>query len=101
MNVGNAGNVNERNNLHEIAFFTSCKVQYTLLMENVRQFATLYSQGDWGEELFKPSKTGVANQSANKSHISYCVTATSHIIDMGTHEHHPISSLLNHILLLS
>jgi len=52
-------------------------------------------------ELFKPSKAGVANQSANKSHISYCVTATSHIIDMGTREHHPISSSLKHVPLLS
>jgi len=36
--------------------------------------------------------TGVANQSETKSHIFYCVTAKSHIIHMGTHEHHPISS---------
>jgi len=31
----------------------------------------------------------VANQSNTKSHISYCVTAKSHIIHTGTHEHQP------------
>jgi len=45
--------------------------------------------------------TGVANQSETKSHISYCVTAKSHIIHMDTHEHNPISSSLTHIPLLS
>jgi len=39
---------------------------------------------------------GVVNQSKTKSHISYyCVTAKSHVIHMGTHEHNPISSSLN------
>ena len=37
----------------------------------------------------------------DKSHIHYCVVATSHIIHMDTHEHHPISSSLAHIPLLS
>jgi len=36
-----------------------------------------------------------------KSHILYCVTAKSRIIHFGTHEHHPISSSLTHIPLLS
>jgi len=31
----------------------------------------------------------------------YCVIPKSHILYMGTHEHHPISSSLTHILLLS
>ena len=48
----------------------------------------------------RPSRTsprpGVANQSETKSHIFYCVTAKSHIIHMGTHEHHPIPSSLTH-----
>jgi len=35
---------------------------------------------------------GVANQSETKSQVSYCVTAKSHIIPMGTHEHNAISS---------
>jgi len=39
-------------------------------------------------------------QSETKSHISYCVAAKSHSVHMGTHEHHPISSL-THINLLS
>jgi len=39
---------------------------------------------------------GVASQSKTKSHISYSVTATSHIRQMGTHEHNPISSTLTH-----
>jgi len=39
------------------------------------------------------SNPGVANQSETKSHNSYCVTAKSHMIRMGTREHHPISSL--------
>jgi len=43
---------------------------------------------------------GVANQSGIKCHISYCVTAKSHIIHMVTHENHPIFSLLTHISLL-
>jgi len=30
---------------------------------------------------------GVANQSETNSYISYCVTAKSHIIHLGTHEH--------------
>jgi len=34
---------------------------------------------------------GVANQSETNSHISYCVTAKSHIVHVGTREHHPIS----------
>jgi len=41
--------------------------------------------------------TGVANQSKTKSHISYCVTAKNHIIHMGAHEHHNVSSSLKHI----
>ena len=45
-------NVNVRHNLHEIVFFTSHKVQYKLLMENVRQFATLYLPGDWAVQTF-------------------------------------------------
>jgi len=36
---------------------------------------------------------GVANQSETTNHISYCVTAKSHITHMDTHEHHPICSL--------
>ena len=36
--------------------------------------------------------TGVANQSEIKSHISHCVTAKSHVIHTGAHEHHPIFS---------
>jgi len=41
---------------------------------------------------------GVANQSETKSHISYCVTAKSHIIHMGAHEeHNPFSSSPIHI----
>jgi len=40
---------------------------------------------------------GVANQSQTKSHISYCVTAKSHIIHtMGTHERNSIASSLTH-----
>jgi len=42
-------------------------------------------------------RAGSANQSETKSDISYCVTAKSHIIHIGTHEHHPISSSLTHI----
>jgi len=44
---------------------------------------------------------GVANQSKTKSHISYCATAKSHIIHIGTHENHPIFSSLTHIPLLN
>ena len=44
---------------------------------------------------------GVANQSETNSHISYCVTAKSHIIHMGAHEHHLISPSLKHVPLLS
>ena len=44
---------------------------------------------------------GVANQSETNGHISYCVTAKSHIIHVGTHEHHPISSSRKHVPLLS
>jgi len=41
---------------------------------------------------------GVDNQSETRSHVSYCVTAKSHIIHMGAHEdHNPISSSLTHI----
>ena len=47
------------------------------------------------------SRPEVANQLETKSHISYCVTAKSHIIHIGTHEHRPISSSLTHIPLLS
>jgi len=32
---------------------------------------------------------GMANQSETNNHISFCVTAKSHIIHVGTHEHHP------------
>jgi len=39
---------------------------------------------------------GVANRSETKSHVSYCVTAKSHIIHKGTYEHNPISSSLTH-----
>jgi len=39
---------------------------------------------------------GVTNQSETKRHITYCVTAKSHI-HMGVHEHNPISSSLTHI----
>ena len=35
---------------------------------------------------------GAANQSETKSHISYCVTAKSHIIHMGPYEQNPVSS---------
>jgi len=51
--------------------------------------------------LMRRSRLRVVNQSEIKSHISYCVTAKSHIKHMGTHEHHPISSSLTHIPLLS
>jgi len=44
--------------------------------------------------------SGVVNQSQTNSYISYCVTAKSHIIHVGTHEHHPISSPLKHVPLL-
>jgi len=44
---------------------------------------------------------GVAKQSETSSHISYCVTAKSHTIHVSTHEHHPISSSLKHVPLLS
>jgi len=43
----------------------------------------------------------MANQSETKSHISYCVTAESHIMHMGTHEHHPIFSSITHTQLCS
>jgi len=43
----------------------------------------------------------VTNQSVTKRHIYCCVTAKSHFIYMGTHEHNPISSSLKHILLQS
>jgi len=43
----------------------------------------------------------VVNQSKTNSHISYCVTAKSHIIHMDTHEHHLISPSLTHVPLLS
>jgi len=51
--------------------------------------------------VFYFSVPGVANQSETKSHISYCVTAKSHIIHMGAHEHHLISPSLTHVPLLS
>jgi len=44
---------------------------------------------------------GVANQSETNSHISYCVTAKSHIIHMGAHDRHLISPSLKHVPLLS
>jgi len=47
------------------------------------------------------SYAGVTNQSKTKSYISYCITAKNHIIHMGTHEHHHISSSPTHIPLLS
>jgi len=34
-------------------------------------------------------------------HFLSCVTAKSHIMHMSAHEHHPISSSLKHIPLLS
>jgi len=44
------------------------------------------------------SIAGVANQSETNSHISYCVTAKSHIMHMGAHEeHNPIFASLTHI----
>jgi len=54
-----------------------------------------------GLEVCVLLSAGVANQSDSKSHISYCVTAKSHIVHMGTHEHNAISSSLTHILLVS
>jgi len=61
--------------------------------------------GNWRymkeQHLMKHYIPGVANQSETKSHISYCVTAKSQIIHMGTHEHHPISSSLAHMPLLN
>ena len=41
----------------------------------------------------------MANQWETKNHISYCVTASSHMIHMGTHEHHSISSACIHMCL--
>jgi len=38
----------------------------------------------------------MANQSETKSLISYCVSAKSHIIHMGAHEHHPSCACTNH-----
>jgi len=35
-------------------------------------------------------RVGMANRSETKRHISLCVNTKSHIIHMGTHEHHPI-----------
>ena len=43
---------------------------------------------------------GVANQSET-SHIAYYDTTKNHIMHVDTHEHHPISSSLTHIPLLS
>jgi len=51
--------------------------------------------------VFYSSVPGVVNQSETNSHISYCVTAKSHIIHMDTHEHHLISPSLSHTPLLS
>jgi len=42
------------------------------------------------------STAGVAKRSRTKSHISYCVTAKSHIIHTGTHKRQTISSSLTH-----
>jgi len=38
----------------------------------------------------------MAIQSETKSHISHYVIAKSHIIHIGTHEYHPVSSSLTH-----
>jgi len=47
------------------------------------------------------SIAGLANQSETKSHVSYCFMARGHIIHMGTHEQHLISSSLTHLPSLS
>ena len=47
------------------------------------------------------TRAGVPNQFETKSHISYCVTAKSHIIHKGIQENYPISYLLTHIPLLT
>ena len=39
----------------------------------------------------------MADQSDAKNYICYCVIAKSHIIHLGTHGHHPISSSLSHL----
>ena len=49
----------------------------------------------------RTARPGVANQSETKSDIFYCVATKNHIIHMGAHEHHPISSSLTHMPLLS
>jgi len=57
-------------------------------------------QEKWWNNCFSlRSSTGVANQS--ESHISYCITANSHITHISTREHHPISSSFTHVPLLS
>jgi len=43
----------------------------------------------------------MANQSETNNHIPDCVTAKSHIIHVGTYEHHSISSSLKHVPLRS
>jgi len=45
--------------------------------------------------------TGWPTSQRPRTTFSYCVTAKSHIIRMGAHEQHAMSSLLTHVPLLS
>ena len=56
-------------------------------VENVRHYMILHFNA------------GLTSQSETNSHISYCVTAKSHIIHIGIRGHRHISSSLTHIRL--
>jgi len=84
--------IHELKNRHEIHGGAGLRKKCTVYIFNLRLSRLCALEAYWGSPI-----TGMANQSETMRHISYCVTAKSHITHMGTHEHHPISFLLTHI----
>jgi len=70
--------------------------------ENLRWWVDWLGQLTWNDpatfELNAADESFSAGVARTKRHISYCITPSSHIIHMGTHEHHPISSSQTHLL---
>ena len=65
------------------------KILYEVLRQTVFNFKKIVVKTYvWSQNTAWPFAAKV-NQSETKNFISYCVTAKSHIIHMGTHEHHP------------
>jgi len=70
--------------------FNACNLNRTMFVVDAQpnaKYAKLYT---WGGQPVRDQEL----------HF-YCVTTKSHIMHVGTHEHHPISSSLTHIPLLS